>query len=97
MNINKGISNIGSIILIEGYKVRKQIVWKFPNLGLTTTHTHTHIFFKASGIILSNFGKIRFFPLKNSKYFSKQFPNYFFSSYFVPLPNENFLRDLFVL
>ena len=26
---------------------------------------------KASGIILSNFGKIRFFPLKNSKYFNQ--------------------------
>ena len=25
-------------------------------------------FFKASGIILSNFGKIHFFPLKKSKY-----------------------------
>ena len=30
-----------------------------------------NLFFKASGIILSNFGKIRFFPLKNSKYFSE--------------------------
>ena len=40
-----------------------------PRMQKNTTY-----FFKASGIILSNFGKINFFPLKMSKYFLKIVP-----------------------